>query len=372
MDALRQHLAALVAIDSTSAKPNAPMVDYLARAVQALGFQTRRLPFVDEAGVEKVNLLASTDFRREPGLALVGHTDTVPFDPAWEQALSLEPLEGRFYGRGACDTKGFIACALDAASRVRLQHLPAPLALVFTADEEVGCVGAKKLVEARALSPRHAIVGEPTSLVPVRAHKGYCLARLEVIGKEGHSAYPATGASAILAAGHLLARLDELSRTLEKDRHADFEPPHTTLNVGIVRGGEAPNVIPGSCRFTLEWRPIPGEAPTRLLDAVRGIAQEVAMARGVGVSVKPLRLDKGLETAPTTELVQFLSQATGHAPATAAYHTEAPQLAELGAQVVVFGPGDIKVAHATGEHVSASDLMKCADALTGAIQRFCR
>ncbi|HEY3446776.1 MAG TPA: acetylornithine deacetylase [Myxococcales bacterium] len=380
----RRALAALVGIDSVSSKPNAPVVDYLAEAVEGLGLKTRRIPYADEAGVEKVNLLAATRFDAPPALALVGHTDTVPFDPSWAQALCLEEADGRLWGRGACDTKGFIACALAAASRTDLRRLQAPLMLVFTADEEVGCLGAKKLAEARALFPRHAIVGEPTNLTPIRAHKGYCIAKVEVIGREGHSAYPALGASAILAAGALLSKIDEYARSLDKTPHLrlvddrpqplpteGFDPPHTTLNVGLVQGGQAPNVIPGSCRFVLEWRPLPGESPTKVLDAVRAMAHHVSLTHGVGVSVKGTRLDKGIETSATSDLVRLLSAATGNAPATVSYHTEAPQLAELGAQVAVFGPGDIKLAHATGENVPVADLEKCTEVLTQAIFLLC-
>jgi acetylornithine deacetylase len=371
MDPIRRRLAELVAIDSVSSRPNAPIIEHLGRAVEALGLKMKAFPFVDDAGVNKVNLVAATRFDAQPGLALVGHTDTVPFDLGWAQALRLEESDGKLYGRGACDTKGFIACALEAATRVNLKALRTPLALIFTADEEVGCVGAKKLAEARAIFPRHAIVGEPTSLTPVRAHKGYCLARVELIGKEGHSAYPKLGASAIFAAGHMLARIDDYAHSLEKERHPDFDPPYTTLNVGIVRGGEAPNVIAGSCRFTLEWRPVPGEQPQRVLDAVHRLSHEVSVANGVGASIKALRLDKGLETATTSEVVRYLAQVSGKAAATVSYATEAPHLAEMGAQVAVFGPGDIRVAHATGEHVPIDDLHKCTEVLAQAIVHFC-
>jgi acetylornithine deacetylase len=371
MTDLRRRLEELVAIDSTSSRSNTPLADHLVRSVEVMGFSARRIAYLDEAGLEKVNLLAATRFDAPPGLALCGHTDTVPFDPSWSQALSLRESEGALYGRGSCDTKGFIACALDAASRIDLKALRAPLALVFTADEEVGCLGVRRIVEAKALSPRFAIVGEPTSLTPVRAHKGYCLARVELIGREGHSAHPERGASAVFAAGHLLARIDDLGRALAQERHEGFDPPYSTVNVGQLRGGEAPNVIAGSCRFTLEWRPLPGETPSRILDAVRGLAHDVSLERGVGVSVKPQRMDRGLETSPAGELVRFLEEASGRAPATAAYYTEAPHLAELGAQVAVFGPGDIRVAHATGEHVPIEELARCADVLARAITRFC-
>lgn len=359
---LRRRLAELVAIDSTSTRSNGPIIDALERELKGLGFGCQRHRYLDAAGVEKVNLLAVRPGRARaeglPALALVGHSDCVPFDPAWEAALRLEERDGKLYGRGACDTKAFIACALEACANVR-DHA-APLLLVFTADEELGCFGAKQLVDAGLGKARYAIVGEPTQLRPVHANKGYCLLEVTVRGKEGHSAYPDSGASAIFRAGRLLERLERLARTeLRAEGDPKFDPPFTTVNVGTIAGGKAKNVIPGECRFVVEWRPIPSQrtelVPERLEALVRELTREEP---GFTAELRVQRMDRGVETKVGSEVVQFLSRATGNAPATVAFGTEAPQLTQLGAEAVVFGPGNIQVAHQTGEFVPADELRR--------------
>ncbi len=372
LPALRATLAELVALDTTSARPNAPLIDYAQARLEAVGFSAQRQRYTDEAGVEKVNLVAvkgGGDGRA--ALALVGHSDCVPYDAAWTDALRLTEREGRLYGRGACDTKGFIAAALHAATRA--QSLKAPLMVVLTADEEVGLVGAKRLVDAGLGRARHAIVGEPTSLRPVRANKGYCLAEVEVLGKEGHSAYPDIGASAIFRAGRFLHRLEELALTvLREERDEGFEPPFTTVNVGLIQGGKAKNILPGLCRFTVEWRPIPGQSPERVMELMEHIRQELTKAEpAYEARIRILRTDQGVSTRPEAEVVRFLAEETGNAPITVSFGTEAPQMTALGAEAVVFGPGDIRVAHQTGEYVPIEDLVRCEAALSRAITRFC-
>ena len=189
--------------------------------------------------MEKHNLVARAGPAGEVELALVGHTDCVPFDPAWSEALTLTASEGKLFARGACDTKGFIACALTALETLDLSRLKKSLALIFTADEEVGCLGAKRLADARPFRVRYAIVGEPTQLQPIRANKGYCLAEIEFIGQEGHSAYPERGTSAIRAAGRFLTALDALDAGLRAQPDPAFAPPYTTTNVGLIQGGKA-------------------------------------------------------------------------------------------------------------------------------------
>ena len=174
---VQETLAELVAIDSVSSRSNREIVDYLAQRCEAMGLSVSRFPYTDVSGVEKINLiaLAGTEFTEGPPkveLALVGHTDTVPYDPNWDDALRLTEREGKLYGRGSCDTKAFIAATLAAVEAVDLKHLAQPLALIFTADEEIGLLGAKRLAEAQLLRTRYAIVGEPTSLRPMRAGKG--------------------------------------------------------------------------------------------------------------------------------------------------------------------------------------------------------
>jgi acetylornithine deacetylase len=369
---LEKRLSELVAIDSTSSRPNLPVVDYLEPLLSSAGFSCQRQLYVDPAGVEKVNLLAQLG-EGLPGLALVGHTDCVPFDPAWREALTLTPKDGRLYGRGACDTKAYIACAVEAARRAQRKRLGRGLLLIFTADEEVGCVGAKKLVDAELGKARYAIVGEPTSLRPIRAHKGYCLAELEVVGKEGHSAYPDSGASAIFRAARLLERIERLAtEVLRPDQDAAFVPPFTTVNVGVIQGGKAKNVIPGSCRFVLEWRPIPRQpvehVPTLVARLIERLREEEP---GFEVRMEVIRSDRGVDTRSDSEVIRFIQGQTGKAPETVSFGTEAPQLTALGAEAVVFGPGDIQVAHQTGEFVPRDELARCAEVLDAAIDHFC-
>ena len=373
MSPLQSLLAQLVSIDTTSTRPNAPLLDVLEPRLTALGFRCVRHRYQDEAGVEKANLLARFGERDAiPELALVGHTDCVPFDAGWTEALKLTERDGRLYGRGSCDTKAFVACAVVAAEATK-GRLKKPLLLCFTADEEVGCYGAKQLVNAKVGQSIRAIVGEPTSLTPIRANKGYCLAEVEIAGKEGHSAYPETGASAIFRAGRFLTRLEAFSRgELRAEVDPDFSPPCTTLNVGLISGGKAKNIIPGACKLTLEWRPIPNQpvehvlrASEKILDVCR--AEEPAWL----ASIKPLRMDRGFATPPEDELVRFLVEASGHPPETVAFGTEGPQMVELGSVPVVFGPGDIKNAHQTGEFVPIDELNRCAEILQQAILKFC-
>jgi acetylornithine deacetylase len=365
-------LRELVAIDSTSARPNAPVIDRIEQLLTPAGFSTKRLRYVDSAGVEKQNLLAHAGPDGEGGLALVGHTDCVPFDPAWTEALTLTEREGKLYARGAADTKGFIACALASVLGADLRALKNPLWLVFTADEEIGCVGAKKLVDAGAVKPAFAIVGEPTRLRPVRAHKGYCVAEIELIGIEGHSAYPELGTSAVRAAGKLLQKLEALDAELRTLTDAAFSPPFTTTNVGLISGGKAKNIIAGSCKLTLEWRPVPGQRPELVAERVRAALEALVQEEPrLRYQLDANRLDVGVATPSDSPLVRFLEQESGNAVTTVSFGTEAPQLTALGASAVVFGPGDIGVAHRTGEFVPREDLSRCESILSKALARFC-
>lgn len=378
---VQETLAEIVAIDSVSSRSNAALVDYLASRCEAIGLSVKRLPYTDESGVEKLNLIALagaefSDHSPEVELALVGHTDTVPYDPNWSEALQLTLREGKLFGRGACDTKAFIAAALTATEAVvktnHANQLAKPLALVFTADEETGLIGAKRLAAARAIRARYAIVGEPTSLRPMRAGKGYCLAEITIKGREAHSAYPALGASAVFGAARLIARVEGIAEELHSDEHPAFDPSHTTLNVGLVHGGTAKNVVPGECRFTLEWRPIPGQGPQRVLDLLAdAIAAEQARDPDFDCTVNAARADEGFETAPDSRVVRVLEELTGNDAGTVAFGTEAAQMTELGAEAVVMGPGDIRVAHRTGEFVPVAELEACVDVLRKAIVQFC-
>ena len=376
---VEETLKDLVAIDSVSHHSNAEIVSYLASRCETAGFNVTRFPYVDDAGVEKINLVAqisvcdsTTETDSTVELALVGHTDTVPYDPAWIEALRLTESDGKLFGRGACDTKAFIAAALTAVGSIDLTKMNKSLALVFTADEEIGCLGAKRLARARAFNARYAIVGEPTSLQPMRAGKGYCLAEVSVRGREAHSAYPQIGASAIFGAARLIERIEKIADQLKQDQRAGFDPAYTTMNVGMIKGGTAKNVIPGECSFTLEWRTIPGQDSNYALNLVREAAADLHRQNPDFVcEIDAARADESFETRSDSPLVHFLEETSGRESGTVAFGTEAPSLIDLGAEAVVFGPGDIRVAHRTGEFVPIDQLNSCVAILSQAIQRFC-
>jgi acetylornithine deacetylase len=206
----------------------------------------------------------------------------------------------------------------------------------------------------------------------MRAGKGYCLAEVTIKGREAHSAYPALGTSAIFRAAGLLTRIEKFAVELQNDEHAAFDPPFTTLNVGLIKGGTAKNVIPGECRFTLEWRPIPGQGPDALLDLLSAaIKEEKTRDPEFVCEVDAARADEGFETAPDSKLVCVLEELSGQLPGTVAFGTEAAQMTRLGAEAVVLGPGDIRVAHRTGEFVPSAELETCVNLLRQAVERLC-
>src|SRR4051812_9339821 len=382
---VEQTLRDLVAIDSVSAHSNAQLVSYLERRCVDRGLLCRRFSHIDDHGVEKINLVAvgNPDESRPPSslhsagafqieLALVGHTDTVPYDPNWKEALTLSEKDGKLFGRGSCDTKAFIAAALTAIETINLTQLTKPFALIFTSDEEIGCLGAKRLADAQPFSVRYAVVGEPTSLQPIAAGKGYCLAEIVVRGEEAHSAYPQLGNSAIFRAARLIQRIEQIAEQLKEDQRAGFDPPFTTLNVGLINGGGAKNIIPGECRFTLEWRTVPDQDSGHVLNL---IMREIESLRnddeGFNCELNATRADDSFATPADSKLVRFLEQQSSKPAGTVAFGTEAPSMIALGAEAVVFGPGDIRVAHRTGEFVPATELDRCVNILRQSIQTFC-
>jgi acetylornithine deacetylase len=369
---VQQTLADLVAIDSVSSRSNAAIISYLQQRCESLGLLVETYPHVDERGETKLNLVARSGNQSELELVLVGHTDTVPYDSFWTEALNLTARDGKLFGRGACDTKAFIAAALTAIEAIDLGKLKKPVGLVFTSDEEIGCLGAKRLAATRPFRARYAIVGEPTSLRPMRAGKGYSLAEIVVHGHEAHSAYPQLGASAIFRAARLVQRIEQIAAAVKIGRHDDFDPPYTTLNVGLINGGSAKNVVAGTCRFTLEWRTIPGQESTHVLNLVKEAAADLQREDpGFSCDIDAGRFDESFETTGQSQLVKFLEESSSRLSGTVAFGTEAPSMISLGAEAVVFGPGDIRVAHRTGEFVPQAELDRCVKILRQSVENFC-
>jgi acetylornithine deacetylase len=362
----------LVAIPSVSAMSNQPVIDYVTGRLSPRQWQVETSSYRDASGIAKTNLVALT--RNAVGnhaeLAFVCHTDTVPFQADWAEAVNPALRDGRIYGRGSCDVKGFLACVLVALNRIDLDSLERPLALILTADEEIGCIGAKCLAAQKAFSTRHMIIGEPTSLRPIRAGKGYALGTILVRGSEAHSALPATGRSATFDAGRVLLELEQLTREIEAERNPDFDPPFTTLNVGLIQGGTAKNIVPGECRLTVEWRPIPGQDP----DWVAGLIRErLSRLResvpGLNAELELQRSDPPFAPSDTQDLATLLTDLTGNAPGTIAFGSEAAHLRGLTQETIVFGPGDMATAHRTGEFVPVAELDRCVDYFETAIRK---
>jgi acetylornithine deacetylase len=368
VSAVIDHLSNLIQIPSVSEMSNRPITDYASSALTASGWTTREITYVDGAGTEKVNLIAAPPGQdvadRVIDLAFLCHTDTVPYAKDWLQALRPVRQEAMLHGCGACDVKGFLACLLAAAESEGARWISG-LRIVLTADEEVGCIGTKKLIATDSLRPRRLVVGEPTLLRAARAGKGYCLVQVTIHGREAHSALPEQGVSAIYAAARLVSGLEEFGQQLTVEKHDFFDPPFTTLNVGTIAGGSAKNIIPGRTDLLIEWRPIPGLSSDRIPAAIRRMLEGLqAQYPGVRASLAILREQAGFETATDSSLVKFIESVTAQPATSIAFGSEASAWSTVAEEVVVFGPGDMRSAHSERECVSVDELTTATQAVT--------
>ncbi len=351
----------LVAIPTESAVTNLPVIAYAERILLAHGWHTRRMTYRDASGIEKRNLVAVPEQHESSlprvELAFVCHTDTVPYRPEWPDALQLREADGMLHGCGACDVKGSLACLLAAVAETDAKELQWPVALVLTADEEIGCVGTTRLLAENAVQPRFAVVCEPTSLRPATAGKGYGLAQVRIVGREAHSAFPEQGVSAVLVAAEMLCAIEAWGSDNAGLRDALFEPPRTTYNVGLVQGGSAKNIIPGACAMTVEWRPLPEEDAAEGGRRLQALAREVE-ARHVGctIEVEVVRADAGFARKADAKLGPRLAKILGRPECGISFGSEATRFAKVAEEVVVIGPGDMQTAHSHRECVSAVQL----------------
>ncbi len=274
-----EHLENLIRIPSVSSLSNRSIVEYAARVLEEAHWGTRLMTHVDATGLEKLNLIAAPRGQApedpEADLVFMCHTDTVPYAADWTSALEPFIADGLLYGCGACDVKGFLACLLTAIGESNPAEMRRGLRLVFTADEEIGCLGAKRLIAADLIKPRRIVIGEPTSLHPARAGKGYCLAEVTIWGEEAHSAHPLQGKSAIYGAARFITAIEELSAQLAAEQNDFFTPGYTTINIGTIMGGTAKNIVPGQCKFQVEWRPLPGASANSVLQSITRIAEQM-------------------------------------------------------------------------------------------------
>ena len=368
MTTVAEHLRNLVRIPSVSSLSNRPIIDYATEVLHAAQWQTRLQFYKGAEGVEKTNLIAAPpgqDLNNAAAeIAFMCHTDTVPYSSAWTEAVDPFMADGMFYGCGACDVKGVLACLLTSIGETDTCNLIEGLRLVLTADEEIGCIGAKHLLNSGWLTPKRLVIGEPTSLHPARAGKGYCLAEITVFGAAAHSAYPQKGKSAIYSAARLVTAIEELGLELATEQHSFFSPASTTVNVGTIQGGTAKNIVPEQCSFQLEWRPIPGQSTDRVPAAVSGIGAKLQESDpNFRWKFQVVRQQEGFETAADSYLVRSIEALTGRLATSIPFGSEASVMAEVAEEVVVFGPGDIRTAHSSRECVPLAELDEAVDCL---------
>ena len=366
-------LARLVAFDSTSHRSNLALAEFMAEYVDRPGARIARNPSADGTKVNLV-LTAGPDDHSRRGLMLCGHMDVVPAgDTGWHSdPFTLSRVGDTFVGRGACDMKGFLALALNRFAALDPDRLVLPIALVFTYDEEVGTLGARRLAETWTdpeLLPRSAMVGEPTSLAVVRMHKGHVRIRVTLTGTPAHSAYPHLGRNAIEPAGPVLQALARLNRDLMAERPPHGEHfgavPFPSLNVGTIAGGVAINVVPDRCVIELGVRLLPGMESLamieRVQDAVRRAVPD-ATVEEAGIS-PPMLLDE------RAGIHQELCRRTGQSGTRAvSFSTDAGWLERMGVACVVCGPGSIEVAHKPDEWLPVAEFVRAGELLDGLLE----
>jgi len=372
---IRQLLCRLVAFDTTSRNSNRELIDWVVDYLAALGIPAQ-LSFSEDG--QKANLFARVGPAEVPAIVLSGHTDVVPVDgQAWgSEPFQVVEREGRLYGRGTADMKGFIACALallpEAVTRAARGELAVPLGLALSYDEEVGCLGVHTLVAdllCRGEKIAGCIIGEPTSMLPVIAHKGIAHYKVRVRGREAHSSLTPRGVNAIEYAARLITFVRGLA-----DQEASggrqvtlYDVPYTTLQTGLVHGGIAGNIVPRDCEFLVECRWLPGERHERFIEtlqdeAARLLVEMRAVAPEAAITVESIVHCPDFEADVTSEVHRHVAALCGHVQGSGvAYSTEAGVFQQAGIPAVVCGPGAIREAHRPDEYVEVEQLQACED-----------
>lgn len=373
-DQLRQ-LVGTPSVSSTDPswdQGNRAVINLLASWLGDMGFRVE-IQNVTADG-NKANLIATLG-SGPGGLVLAGHTDTVPFDEGrWQSnPLGLTERDNRLYGLGSTDMKGFFPLAIAAASAFTAAEIQQPLILLATADEESSMNGARQLAAAGRPKARAAIIGEPTSLVPVRMHKGIMMQAVRVTGKAGHSSNPKLGNSALegmhAVIGDLMTYRKELAARFSNDF---FQVAFPTLNLGCIHGGDSPNRICGSAELHFDLRLTPGGDNATVRGEIQQRMQILAAQRGLDIELRPLIEDiDPFEQSAQSELVQLAEKLTGHTAEAVAFATEASFLQRLGMETIVMGPGSIDRAHQPDEYLELEQIQPCISLLQQCIRHYC-
>ena len=372
MSRSRQLLQTLVEFDTTSRESNLQLIEFVRDYLAGFGV-TSELVYNEERS--KANLFASIGPQELAGIVLSGHTDVVPVDG---QAWSVPPFElterdGKLFGRGTADMKGYIACVLALVPELVKADLRRPVHIALSYDEEVGCLGVRsllKVLEQRPLKPMLCIIGEPTGLKPVLGHKGKLAMRCDVHGEACHSAYAPYGVNAIEHAAELIGELGRIGQRLRDTRDARFDPPFSTVQTGVMSGGKALNIVPADCRFDFEIRALPSQDPGEVADQLKAYAEQQVLPRMQAVSAQSairfteLSAYPGLVTDERSQAAQLIADFSGSQEfGTVAFGTEGGLFDAAGIPTVVCGPGSMDQGHKPDEFVSVEQLDGCDEML---------
>ncbi|MBS0470867.1 MAG: acetylornithine deacetylase [Proteobacteria bacterium] len=368
----------LIGFDTTSRGSNLALIDFAQELLEKAGARCRRT--FDPTG-QKANLFASFGPEGDGGYVLSGHTDVVPVDgQEWSSDPFRAEIRGdRLFGRGTCDMKGFVGVALALVPEIARAKLKRPVHFALSYDEEVGCAGVPGLLEDLAsagIKPALALIGEPTEMKVVGAHKAGAVLHTHCRGREGHSSAPEKGANAVMMAGEFVKLLDDVWTELRTDSDPRFDPPHTTVQANMISGGSAVNILGRDALVTWEYRALPDRDPAKIVATVkarseaeilpkyRARAAEAAFDTKLHASYPGLVMD---EASPAVALAREITGA--NQVEAVAYGTEAGHFQRAGIPAVICGPGSIEQAHKADEFVALSELTACESFLRKVIAR---
>ena len=370
-----------IAFDTTSRESNLPLIHFVREFLADLNIEST-LTWDD--GKRKANLFATIGPTDRPGIVLSGHTDVVPVDgQAWTtDPFKLTERDGKLYGRGVVDMKGFLAIATAFVPVLAGRRLRTPVHLAMSYDEEVGCLGVHRMLAdlaARSLRPIACIVGEPSDMNVVCAHKGKVGQRVRVRGLEAHTGVAHIGVNAVMAAGEAIACLQRIARRLRTEGPYDpqfLDPPYTTIQCGTVNGGTAVNIVAGECTFDFDIRYLPGENPHDYVDECKAFAAEHvepemhAVSPDTGFEWEAVPGCAALDTAEDEEVTRLAMSLSGKNHGfKVGFGTEAGYFQEAGIPTVVCGPGSIDQAHKANEHLPLEQVRKCEEFMWHLVER---
>ncbi len=372
----------LIGFDTTSRDSNLGLIEWTRDYLKGYGIESR---LTYDVGGNKANLFATVQKGAKPGIVLSGHTDVVPVDGQdWASDPFKAQVRGdRLYGRGACDMKSYLAVILAMAPRFAAADLKAPVHFALSYDEEVGCIGARGLLEDLArnnIRPAGAIIGEPTSMQPVIAHKGKRAYKCSVHGREAHSALTPQGVNAIEYAARIITYIRHMAERMQacEPRDYGFDVPFTTLQTGVISGGTAGNIVPRECIFQFEFRYLPGANPDALEREIRDYAERVILPEmrrtdpDTAISIETKAEIPGLNTteeAQVTSLAQALSR--NKSTSKVAYATEGGLFQQAGIPAIICGPGSIEQAHKPDEFVTLEQVALCESFMERLLEQMC-